>query len=247
AIDRHGSITQAARHVPLSYKAAWDAVEAMNTVAEHALVQRSAGGRSGGGTWLTDYGRRVLALYRALEAEQQAALDRVAGRFADEPGGAEVGAVQRLLRRLAWRSSARNQFTGRVCALRDGPAGVEVAVRLDDETEIAAVVTRTSAEQLGLALGREVVALVKAPSLRLLTDTGADPAPAPGPPINRLWGTVQRIVDGPVSAEVMLDLGLGCCATAVVTRDTVAALQLAPGVRAAATFERSSVILMVAD
>ena len=34
AIDRYGSISQAAKAVPLSYKAAWDAVDAMNNLAE---------------------------------------------------------------------------------------------------------------------------------------------------------------------------------------------------------------------
>ena len=37
AIDTHGSISQAAKAVPLSYKAAWDAVDAMNNLADEAL------------------------------------------------------------------------------------------------------------------------------------------------------------------------------------------------------------------
>src|SRR5574343_1693050 len=77
AISRYGSISQAAKAVPLSYKAAWDAVDAMNNLSEQPLVIRSTGGKHGGGTQLTDYGRKVIALYRALEAEYQAALDRL--------------------------------------------------------------------------------------------------------------------------------------------------------------------------
>ena len=41
AIDKHGSITQAAKAVPLSYKAAWDAIDAMNNLADQPLVLRS--------------------------------------------------------------------------------------------------------------------------------------------------------------------------------------------------------------
>ena len=58
AIDRLGSISQAAKTVPLSYKAAWDAVDDMNNVAPEPLVRRSAGGRHGGGTELTAFDRR---------------------------------------------------------------------------------------------------------------------------------------------------------------------------------------------
>lgn len=48
AIAIYGSISQAAKKVPLSYKAAWDAIDNMNNLAEQPLVLRSAGGRQGG-------------------------------------------------------------------------------------------------------------------------------------------------------------------------------------------------------
>ena len=241
AIAEHGSISQAARHVPLSYKAAWDAVDAMNNLADRPLVERSTGGRDGGGTRLTEHGRRVIAMYRAVESEYQAALDRLAGRFAAEPGG-DVQAFQRLLRRMAVKSSARNQFAGTVCGLRDGPVDFEVQLRLDEHTELAAVVTRDSAEALGLALGREVIALVKSSSIVLFTDEALRVSAR-----NRLWGTVQRIVDGAVNAEVTLALDGGRSACAVVTHDALASLGLSVGARACAAFKVSSVILATVD
>lgn len=241
AIDTHGSISQAAKHVPLSYKAAWDAVDAMNNLAEQPLVARSTGGKAGGGTRLTEHGRRVIALYRAMQAEYQAALDRLAAQFSALPEG-DARSFQRLLRRMAVRTSARNQFVGTVCALREGPVDYEVRVRLDDALEIAAVVTRESAETLGLAIGCEVIALVKASSLLVFTDASLRISAR-----NQLWGTVVRVVDGPVNAEVVIALGAGRSAVAVLTRDAVAALGLAEGVRACAAFKVSSVILAVID
>ena len=166
AIGQHGSISQAAKHVPLSYKAAWDAVDAMNNLADQPLVARTTGGRAGGGTVLTDHGRRLVALYRAVEAEYQRALDRLSGQFADMPGG-DVPAFQRLLRRMAVRTSARNQFVGTVCGLREGPVDFEVLVRIDEHVELAAVVTRTSAEALGLAEGVRACAAFKVSSVIL--------------------------------------------------------------------------------
>lgn len=241
AIDAHGSISQAAKQVPLSYKAAWDAVDAMNNLADQPLVERSTGGHAGGGTRLTDHGRRVIALYRAMQAEHQTALDRLAATFASEPLG-DVQSFQRLLRRMAVRSSARNQFVGTVSALRPGPIDVEVQLQIDDHLSVAAVVTRESAERLGLAIGTEAIALVKASSLLLLTDEAMRISAR-----NQLWGQVLRIVDGPVNAEVTLDLGAGRTAVAVVTHDSVGSLGLAEGVRACAAFKASSVILAVID
>ncbi|MBP7661617.1 MAG: TOBE domain-containing protein [Burkholderiaceae bacterium] len=241
AIDEHGSISRAAKHVPISYKTAWDAVDAMNNLADQPLVDSSTGGRAGGGTRLTDYGRRVIAMYRAVEAEYQAALDRLASQFEQAPVG-DVRAFQRLLRRMAVRTSARNQYAGTVSGLREGPVDYEVRIRLDDSLELAAVVTRESAEQLRLAIGSEVIALIKASSMLLLTDESLRISAR-----NRLWGTVQRIVDGPVNASVTLDLGNGRTATAVVTRESVESLGLAVGSRACAAFKVSSVILAVID
>lgn len=241
AIEEHGSITHAAKHVPMSYKSAWDAVDAMNNLADRPLVDRATGGRAGGGTRLTDHGRRVVAMYRAVEREYQQALDRLAGQFADAPGG-EVRDFQRLLRRMSVRTSARNQFVGTVVGLREGPVDYEVIVQVADDLEIAAVVTRASAESLKLAVGVEVMALIKSSSLLLMTDEGLRVSAR-----NQLWGTVQRVVTGPVNAEVTLDLGHGRTATAVVTQDSVSTLGLSEGARACAMFKVSSVILAVVD
>ena len=99
AIDKHGSISQAARHIPMSYKAAWDALDDLNNLADFPVIERSIGGAGGGGTKLTDYGRKLVAMYRAVEDEYQTAMDRLHGevKSADE---ADKAAFQRLLRRI---------------------------------------------------------------------------------------------------------------------------------------------------
>lgn len=239
AIDQYGSISQAARHVPLSYKAAWDAVDAMNNLADQPLVERSTGGKHGGGTLLTNHGRKVIGLYRAVEAEYQMALDRLMSQWAEVDGG-NVRAFQQLLRRMAMRTSARNQFVCTVSGLREGEVDYEVYLRLDSQNELVAVITRDSAEQLGLAIGMEVVALVKASAVLLLTDEGLRTSAR-----NHLWGTVQRVVGGPVNAEVTLALGGGKTVTAVVTRESASSLGIEEGQRACALFKSSSVILSI--
>jgi molybdate transport system regulatory protein len=238
AIERYGSISQAAKAVPLSYKAAWDAVDAMNNVAEEPLVQRSTGGRHGGGTVLTEYGRRVVAMYRAVEEEYQAALDRLADRLA-ESGSGDVRQFRSMLRRMALRTSARNQFAGPICAMNEGPAGFEVRLRLDDANELAATITRESAENLGLKIGMEVHALVKATAVALSHDSTAHLSPT----LNRLCGTVDRIHRGSMSAEVSVLLPSGRSVTAVISKDALNQLQLEVGKPCCALIEASGVTL----
>lgn len=239
AIDQHGSISQAAKHVPLSYKAAWDAVDAMNNLTDQPLVERSTGGKHGGGTVLTAHGRKVVGLYRAVEAEYQMALDRLMTHWG-EAGEGSARSFQQLLRRMGMRTSARNQFACTVSGLRAGEIDYEVCLRLDGQHELVAVITRDSAEQLGIEIGMEVVALVKASAVRLHTDGGRRTSAR-----NQLWGEVERITEGPVNAEVVLSTGQGKTVTAVLAKESVHAMGLGVGGRACANFKSSSVILSI--
>lgn len=236
-IERHGSISQAAKAVPLSYKAAWDAVDAMNNLSEAPLVIRVTGGKHGGGTQLTEHGRKVVALYRVLESEYQAALDRLVTSMNDGLAS-DFQQFRQLLRRMSMKTSARNQFAGQVVGLREGDVDFEVRLRIDEENEIAAVITGESAEALELRIGMEMYALVKSSSVLLLSDVSVKTSAR-----NQLWGEITRIHDGPVNAEVIIALPGGRSICAVVTHDSVQRMQLAVGERACAAFKASSVIL----
>lgn len=236
-IERHGSISQAAKAVPLSYKAAWDAVDAMNNLSEAPLVIRVTGGKHGGGTQLTEHGRKVVALYRVLESEYQAALDRLVTSMNDGLAS-DFQQFRQLLRRMSMKTSARNQFAGHIVGLREGDVDFEVRLKLDDENEIVAVITRDSAETMGLTIGMEITALVKSSSVLLLNDRTVRTTAR-----NHLWGEITRIHDGPVNAEVSLALPGGRSVCAVVTHDSVEKLGLAVGEQVCALFKASAVIL----
>ena len=240
-IGRKGSINQAAKAVPLSYKAAWDAIDTLNNLAPEPLVLRVTGGRQGGGTELTEYGQKMVAMYRALEIEYQAALDRLSEKL-DEAGGCDVGGFRQLMRRMSMKTSARNQFSGVITGLRDGGVDYEVRIRLDAQTEIAADITHTSAENLGLAIGKDVFALVKSSSVMLSVDRSLRLTAR-----NQLWGEVAVVHEGPVNNEVTLALPSGRSVTAVVTADSCRSLGIVPGAAVCAFFKASSVILASAD
>lgn len=245
AIDQQGSISQAAKAVPMSYKAAWDAVDDMNNVAPQPLVHRSTGGLRGGGTELTAFGRRLIAFYRALEQESQIALEKLT-RNLTQSGVADAADFQQVLRKMTMKTSARNQFAGPVTALKEGVVDVEVSIRLDPQLVLTAIVTRESAESLGLALGKEVLAFVKASSIVLVVEDEGKEARISAR--NRFRGTVARIHAGPVNSEVTLDLPGGRhVLTAVITDDSVLRLGLAVGQPVTAVFKAPSVFLVAID
>ena len=235
AIDRSGSISQAAKAVPLSYKAAWDAVDDMNNVAPEPLVLRSAGGKHGGGTELTAFARRLIAFYRALEKESQLALEKLTSNL-QQSGVCDVDDFRQVLRRMSMKTSARNQFAGPV-------TGIKVTVQLGPTLALTAIVTRESAETMALCPGRDVLAFVKASSILLMV--GEDGRISAR---NRFSGTVTRIQQGPVNAEVTLTMADGRhVMTAVITDDSVKRLGLVEGLPATAVFKASSVFLAAMD
>ena len=68
AIASEGSISAAGRKMGMSYKRAWQLVEAMNAGLREPLVESARGGAKGGGAHLTPTGHEVLTAYRNLEA-----------------------------------------------------------------------------------------------------------------------------------------------------------------------------------
>lgn len=60
-IGELGSVSAAAKSMQMSFSHAWQLVESMNALAPEPLVEKQAGGRQGGGAWLTDAGQQAVA------------------------------------------------------------------------------------------------------------------------------------------------------------------------------------------
>lgn len=59
-IDEYGSVSAAAKSMQMSFSHAWHLVENMNALAPEPLVEKQAGGRQGGGAWLTEAGKQAI-------------------------------------------------------------------------------------------------------------------------------------------------------------------------------------------
>ncbi|HEY0790385.1 MAG TPA: molybdopterin-binding protein [Chthoniobacterales bacterium] len=66
--------------------------------------------------------------------------------------------------------SARNVLKGRVTRLVDGAVNCEVTLEIAPGLEVVAIITRSSVESLGLAVGGEAYAVIKASSVMVATE-----------------------------------------------------------------------------
>lgn len=71
-IEQTGSISQSAKAMRMSYKSAWDSIDATNNLSDAPLVERFIGGRGGSGSTLTDEGRKAIEAFDALSAAKEA-------------------------------------------------------------------------------------------------------------------------------------------------------------------------------
>ncbi len=76
-IDEFGSMNQAAKSMGMSYKKAWKLIEELNQMYEQPLIVKAVGGKAGGGSVLTDRGKRLIKDFRKIESELQLFLDKM--------------------------------------------------------------------------------------------------------------------------------------------------------------------------
>lgn len=98
-IGRERSIAAAARAMQMSYKRAWALVDTMNRMFNEPVVITQPGRNTAGSTDVTAFGRRVVALYRAVERRASAATDTALG---------ELNSAARSMSRATRRSPPRS-------------------------------------------------------------------------------------------------------------------------------------------
>jgi molybdate transport system regulatory protein len=236
AVSDTGSLQRAARAAGYSYKGAWLLLETAGNLARAPLLERTSGGRGGGGSQLTPLAHTLLAAWQEL-SERHARFLREQDRWLlAQPD------LDRLIRRIAMKTTARNQFAGTVSRVNAGAASAQVTLALPSGDSITATISSEALAELACTPGQDAVALVKASEVVLVTDLAGHRLSAR----NQLAGTIARIQRGAVGSLVGLVLPGGMTITASVTADAVDALGLAVGQRASAVFKASAVMLAVA-
>lgn len=192
-IGEGGSISEAARRAGISYKAAWQAIETLGNLAGTPMVHKAVGGSGGGGALLTPAGWRVLEAAALMEQARAQVLGALGPAAAGAPSGPGLAA-------MALRTSMRNQLPCVVQRLAQAAGQVRVELALPGQQRVWARITRESAQLLGLAPGRRLLALCKATAVAVAAELPA----APGR--NLLAGQVQRASRAAAGGEVALQL-----------------------------------------
>ncbi|TCL03943.1 molybdenum-dependent transcriptional regulator [Sodalis ligni] len=228
-----GSISQGAKLAGISYKSAWDAISAMNELAEQTLVERATGGKGGGGATLTRYAERLLQLYDLLGQIQQKAFDVL------QDDRMPLDSLLAAISRFSLQTSARNQFFGTVIDRTHQHVQQQVEILLaDGRTRLMVALTQQSGDRLQLAPGKEVLALIKAPWVSVVAgEQTIDDSD------NVLYGTLTHIEQGEHNDEVLLTLAGGEVLCATLPKAVMAEQHFTLGQKITAYFNADKVIL----
>ncbi len=230
-IGKTGSISKAAKEMGMSYKAAWDAVDAMNNLSDEPLVARSTGGKGGGGTTLTPKGEETIKVFKALEKKYEMFLSAIA------EDSISFDSLYKNLRRINMKTSARNQLFGVIDKIIRGAVNSEVELNIGDGIKIVSVVTNDSVDSLGFSVGEEAYAIIKASWIIISKEK-----PKKLSARNIIETKVTAIIPGAVNTEVKMEVS-GKTLAAVVTGEAIDELKLKEGDTAYAIFKASNVIL----
>jgi molybdate transport system regulatory protein len=65
-LDETESINAASKALHMSYKKAWRLINNMNETAKEPIIIKNIGGKDGGGTKLTPYGKKIITQFEAI-------------------------------------------------------------------------------------------------------------------------------------------------------------------------------------
>ena len=119
--------------------------------------------------------------------------------------------------------SARNQLPATVKNVKKGAVNDEITLELAGGATLTAIITSESTQNLGLAAGKEAVAVIKASSVLVSTDETLRLSAR-----NRLAGTISRVETGAVNSEVDVKVG-GNTFVAIITKHSAEEMKLAVG------------------
>ncbi len=141
--------------------------------------------------------------------------------------------------RFSLQTSARNQFFGTVIERDHQQVQQHISLLLaDGHTRLTAAVTQQSADRLQLTPGKEVLALIKAPWVKLSTDPAST-----GLADNALPGCIASIQPGSDHSEVLVTLNGGETLCATVSNQELAQLKLSVDTPVHALFNANRVIV----
>jgi molybdate transport system regulatory protein len=214
-IDKIGSINAAAKEMKMSYKAAWERINGMNALADQPLIERSTGGRGGGGTKLTPYAHELIATFKRFNELHRQFIDR----FSE--AGNDPERLARILSRTFLTTSARNQLPATLSSIETKGLHSTLTLSLSGSDILRSTITAKSVVNMGLTVGCDTYAIIKSSDIHVVSAL-----PSSDTTDNLLSGTVESLESSGDNIEIALRLSGGTLLIALEKQSSLQNLQV---------------------
>ena len=214
-IDKIGSIHAAAKEMKMSYKAAWERINGMNALADQPLIERTTGGKGGGGTKLTPYARELIATFHRFNELHRQFIDR----FSE--AGNDPERLARILSRTFLTTSARNQLPCVLKEIETNGLHSTLTLALQGDDTLRSTITAKSVENMGLSIGCDTYAIIKSSDINIVSTPSSSNITD-----NCLCGTIETLERSGDNIEIALRLAGGTLLIALEKQDTLKNLQI---------------------
>ncbi|MDD4854431.1 MAG: TOBE domain-containing protein [Sulfuricurvum sp.] len=227
-IDKTGSINAAAKEMKMSYKAAWERINGINALADQPLIERTTGGKGGGGTKLTPYARELIATFHRFNELHRQFIDR----FSE--AGNDPERLARILSRTFLTTSARNQLPATLTSINENGLHSTLTLSLAGSDTLLSTITAKSVENMGLSVGCDVYAIIKSSDIKISTSASSNGD-------NSLSGIIEGIERSAENVEITFRLDGGTLLIALEKHDSLQNFQV--GARAFALISPLHIII----
>lgn len=174
----------------MSYKAAWERINSMNNLASQPLLERTTGGRGGGGSTLTPYAHELIATFERFDELHREFINRF------KEAGDNPQKLAKILSGTFLSTSARNQIPSTISKIENIALNAKLYLDIDN-IEIVAIITQKSLVSMGLEISSDVYMIVKSSDIHISVDESEE---------NRVIATIKSINTLENSTELSLEL-----------------------------------------
>jgi molybdate transport system regulatory protein len=230
-IEELGSISKASKTMSMSYKAAWDMVDAMNNLSDEPLVEKVTGGKNGGGTEVTPAGKALIKSFKKFKEFYNELLNSVDGKEIDSDSHLS------LIRKLHMKSSSKNLIAGNLKNIKKGEYNTKLEIKISDDLSLYSIIQTSSFADMHLKEDDKVFALVQESSIMLALQK-----PEGISARNIIKSTISALKTDAVSTEVKLSIGKNTL-TSAITNDSHELLGLKIGQEIYAIIKATDIVI----
>ncbi|WP_072679410.1 TOBE domain-containing protein [Arcobacter sp. LA11] len=226
-IQIYGSISKAAKHMKMSYKAAWDSVDIMNKLSQKPLVTKVTGGKGGGGTVITSHAKELIQAYEEISKLYKNYFQTLENSFNEQ------------ISDTSSQEPAFSRLCGTICMMKNIDENYEISIRLKSGQILTSIENKKFVIEKDFKVEDEINFLIETDNIILTKNNQINNSAR-----NRIFGKVTSIHDDKINSNITINCGENDIIYSKITSSSCEKLELKVDDEVYASFKAYNVIIL---